>query len=283
MDAPPALPDSATPVEAETFIPSVSIDGLLARRDAVLDRCQAIQTAVSEIQALATTLGLDGDGLAGARCRFLQPISDGRYAHERFTSPTWLEDSTKTIDAALWDLLLHQSGLRSFMDRAARHQWDDDIEHQRTPPLTDDNIRATFALLHASRADFFKRGVVQLFRSLSWDYKSNLPHRFGRRLIVRHLAPHPWGVSPDTCNTLDDLLRVFHVLDGRPEPDHRLGVHSRLHQARSAHHDLVDDYVRVRTFKNGNGHVYLLRQDLVDRLNQILAAQYPNALPPAAD
>ena len=46
--------------------------------------------------------------------------------------------------------------------------------------------------------------------------------------------------------------------------------------------EFVNEYVRVKTFKNGNGHVYLLRPDLVQELNKVLAKHYPNALPAEA-
>ena len=45
----------------------------------------------------------------------------------------------------------------------------------------------------------------------------------------------------------------------------------------------MDDYLRIKLFKNGNGHVTFLRPDLVARLNRILAKHCPGALPSARE
>jgi hypothetical protein len=264
---------------ATAILPSLSLDALLAQRDACSARLTAIHDATAEIERITQALDATVPDHTGAHYRLAKILSGGRYEGPSLTDDRWLPHATASLDAALWDLLLHRSGLRSFMDAKAREEWDQAIEKLKTPPLTEANITATFAQLHASRSDLFERGVVALFRALSWDFKTNLPHRFGPRIIVRHVLD-TWGhVDWRTSNTLDDLLRAFHILDNQPEPDHRLGVANRL-RGRVAGEDLIDPYFRVRTFKNGNGHLHFLRQDLVDRLNHILAKHHPNALPP---
>ena len=50
----------------------------------------------------------------------------------------------------------------------------------------------------------------------------------------------------------------------------------RAHERRRP--ETEDDYLEVRTFKNGNGHVTFKRPDLVEKMNLILARHYPNAL-----
>jgi hypothetical protein len=276
-----------TPLTAHTcssssaeIIPSVSIASFLAQRNAAVERLRSIRTAVEELDALAQAFGLHESGREHMHHQFLRPLADTRYGALRFTEEGWFTQATAQVDAALWNLLLHRSGLRTFMDAKARDQWDEEIEKVRTPPLTTDNIRATFAQLHASRGEFFERGVLQVFRSLSWDYRSNLPRRFGTRIILRHVVSS-WGYpASERCDPLDVLLRAFNLLDGKPEPDHRHGMAARL-RARPKGEDLVDEYVRIRTFKNGNAHVFFLKPRLIDELNRILARHHPLALPPA--
>jgi hypothetical protein len=151
-------------------------------------------------------------------------------------------------------------------------------------------VRATFVQLHAKRGEFFERGVLAVFRGLSWDYKTNRPQAFGRRIVVKHVLD-AWG-SPDQHATdrLDDLERAMHLLGGRPEPDHRVSVNSRLWDERRKHGacapwsgELTDEYLRIRLWKNGNAHIAFLRQDLVDEMNRILAKHFPNALPASRD
>jgi len=72
----------------------------------------------------------------------------------------------------------------------------------------------------------------------------------------------------------------MHVLDDKPEPDHRRGWHGRLSACnRTDMPDAADDYLSVKSFRNGNGHVTFKRQDLVDKMNLIIAKHYPGALP----
>ena len=185
------------------------------------------------------------------------------------------------VDSAAWQYLMHESGLRSLMDAKARETWDKAIADGDIPELTGPNIRSTFKMLHDSRGDIFERGVIACFKGLAWDYKTNLPQKFGKRIVMTYLTG---SYSYKRCNELDDLVRVFHILDGKPEPDHRGGIRSMLHKAGldgfTAKAGVVEnDYLQIRTFKNHNGHVTFKRLDLVEKMNLIIAKHYPGALP----
>jgi hypothetical protein len=117
---------------------------------------------------------------------------------------------------------MDQSGLVSFMDAKAREEWRKQLESHELPELTADNIRSSFAFIHGSRREMFDRGVVTPFKRLSWDYKTNQPFRFGKRIILNRLlsiygsdTAHAF-LNHTTTDALDDLLRVFHVFDGKP-------------------------------------------------------------------
>lgn len=154
-------------------------------------------------------------------------------------------------------------------------------------------LRSTFRMLHDSRGEMFDRGVLACFKSLAWDYKTNLPQKFGKRIVITYMrnsvtAGSRYGGTGtslgmpnyDRCNRLDDLVRVLSVLDGKPEPDHRNGWYSRLGSCRATTDpDAADDYLSVRSFRNGNAHITFKRPDLVDQMNKIIAKHYPGALP----
>lgn len=164
------------------------------------------------------------------------------------------------------------------MDATARDTWAKQIAEGEVPELTAANIEATFGQLYEARGDMFERGVLQCFRRLSWDYKTNQPFKFGKRVIVTGLMTGGYAGSRAT-NELDDLMRVFHVLDGQPEADHRNGMHALISGARhERRREAENAYLHLRWFKNGNGHATFKRPDLVDKLNLILAKHYPAAL-----
>ncbi|WP_410958781.1 DUF4942 domain-containing protein, partial [Salmonella sp. 6201] len=89
----------------------------------------------------------------------------------------------------------------------------------------------------------------------SWDYKNNLPFRFGKRIIVKYLLSQG-TTNHRATNELDDLMRVFCVLDGQPEPDHRHGAYYLVSDAQQARQtEAQNAYFHLRWFKNGNGHM----------------------------
>lgn len=288
------------------LVPSVSIANLVNQRAAVLARLRSAVELVREASEIAAAghLGMprimvsntygrhasDGRNIATA---YLRTDRDGaRWTDEASPAADIDEMLTKGIDAAAWQYLMHESGLRSLMDATARQKWDGAINDGKIPELTDANIRSTFAMLHDQRGDMFERGVVACFKALSWSHTTNLPQKFGKRAILRfvrgQVAPVRRGSSGtrlgspnyNRCSSLDDLERVFHVLDGKPEPDHRQGWYGRIGAARSVNDpDPESDYLRVSTFRNGNGHLTFKRLDLVDKMNRIIAKHYPGALP----
>lgn len=73
---------------------------------------------------------------------------------------------------------------------------------------------------------------------------------------------------------------MLRVLDGKPEADIRTGWYAQMgKQNRTTDPEPEDEYLRVKSFRNGNGHVTFKRPDLVDRMNLIIAKHYPGALP----
>lgn len=264
------------------IVPSVSIENLLGQRDAIVVRLRAIHDTLNEAQTLA------GVALGEAPYNLNLVIYGGRHTVD---TESGIQELIKLVDAKFWGFLLDKSGLRTFLDAGAREKWDRGIRENNVPALTYENITATFKHLYQTRGDMFERGVVEVFRSLSWDYKTNSPRMFGKRIILTH-AVEVWkhggethGPSHSGANKLDDLVRVFSVLDNHPEPDHRDGVWYTLnnlkwmaHRGGSNNADLK--FFHIRGYKNSNAHVTFRRLDLVDKLNQILAKHYPNALPP---
>lgn len=258
------------------LVKSVSIANLLSKRDGIIERLDAMRRLVGEIDELAGSCGLCGAGTIigeGSHRRYgayYGPLvdNDGKGA----------EEMRRRIDTSGWDLLMKESGLRTFMDAQAREAWANKIATCDVPPLTLENIEATLRTLHDSRGDLFERGVIECFRRLSWCYKTNNPAKFGKRIIVRGIGNIYAGNR--TCDQLDDLVRCFCVLDGKPEPDHRDGIYYQVSDAIREHRYIVEnEYLSIRRFKNANGHVTFKRLDLVDGLNDIIAKHYPGCLP----
>jgi hypothetical protein len=265
-------------MSASSLVKSVSITNLVNQRAAVVERMRQALDLIAEAEQLAKA----------AHVGFPRFVIDNNYSL-RGRSVTVSGDFAnradveagmlRIVDSSAWQYLLHESGLRTFMDASAREKWDKQISTGEIPPLTLDNIEATFEQLYSARGDMFERGVIACYRRLSWSYKTNQPCKFGKRLIINGLLSYGYP-NHQTTNELDDLLRVFHVLDGKPEVDHRDGFYSLVSGAWRKHEsETENDYMRVKWFKKGTGHIFFKRLDLVDKMNLILAKHYPDALP----
>lgn len=250
------------------IVKSVSIDALLMKRDAAMERLKAANKCLIEA----------GELLAGTHCSVSYAIRGNRYHDENtLLSSDGFDTQRKRIDAQLWQYLMQESGLRTFMDSRARQEWDKQISECKTPELTRANVEATFKSLYGARGDMFERGVIEVFRGLSWCYKTNMPQKFGKRIVIGFIRSYH-GSGQDK---LDDLDRFLHVMDGKPEPDHRDSAGCvACSKAREKSTGVVDlPYLSVKWFKNGNAHVTFKRLDLVDQMNRIIAKHYPVALP----
>jgi hypothetical protein len=277
------------------LVPSVSIVNLVRQRAAVLERLGQAFDLIQQAAEIATegNLGMPDlsistgyshrhSGRRIASSRLGVDRNGARYEREGEDRAELDKMARLGVDMAAWQYLMSQSGLRSLMDATAREKWDKAIADGDIPELNEANIRSTFKMLHDTRSEMFERGVIACFKSLAWCYKTNLPQKFGKRIVVRNISGAYYGDR--TADQLDDLQRVMAVLDGKPEPDHRAnGVRVALSRVGIRYGDprgmCETDYLHIRSFKNGNGHITFKRPELVDSMNSIIAKHYPGALP----
>lgn len=182
-------------------------------------------------------------------------------------------------DARAWKYLMIESGLQTFMSSGDISKWEESIFEKSTPPLTLENIEATFAKLHGERGVMLENGVLSLFKGLSWDHKTNNPVRFGKKAIIS-LTNGYGSVVLDSARLIDDLIRFMHVADSQPQPDHRDNFAIKMGYGDIAKIEAFhSDYIGIKAFKNGNAHIIFKRADLVDKMNLIVAKHHPGALP----
>ena len=116
----------------------------------------------------------------------------------------------------------------------------------------------------------FERGVINVFRGLSWNYKTNSPCKFGNKIIVNNLVRWDWWGfhlnSGQQADRLADLERMLYLFSGKPIPDNR------------EKEDYEDEMFSIRYFKKGSAHITFRKPELVDRLNDIVAKHYPGQL-----
>lgn len=268
--------------EAAAFheiIQSVSLTHLLVQRDAVLERINQAFSLIQEAHDIAKSGKLGFPILSVAKeYRGNGESIAGEFAREGEA----MRICQEAVDTAAWRYLMQESGMRSLMSASKRKEFDNQLGTPQMPVLTREAIYATFCALHEARADMFDQGVVECFKQLSWRYKTNLPQKLGSRIIVSHLGD-TYGLNHRATDQLDDLMRVFHVLDGKPEADSRYGCYMHLAQAFREQctwpKAFENDYFSLKLFRNRNGHLCFKRRDLIDAMNGIIARHFPGALP----
>lgn len=252
------------------LIKSLSFDALLLRRQGMLEKLQQ-----------ARTLCLEANSMAEGLCSVGWALTGTDYNRELcLTDDKAMETAQKRIDSAGWKFLMEESGLKSFMDTKAREDWGKKISACDVPELTMGNIESTFRGLYGARGDMFERGVINVFKSLSWHYKTNLPQKFGKRIILSYLGVPGFSMQHNRQDQIDDLGRVLRVLDNKPEADHRNGYGMAVSDALRTRESTYDcPYFSLRMFKKGSAHLTFKRLDLVDQMNGIVAKHFPDALP----
>jgi hypothetical protein len=272
------IDEAGQAAEFHDVVRSVSITHLLQQRDAVLERLGQAFKILKEAHAIAVDAHLGFPNIVASK----EYRGQGRDVVGQFaTDGEALALCRAAVDATAWRYLMQESGMRSLMSASKRSDFDDQVGKSLMPELTREAVYATFGALHEARAEMFDQGVIECFKKLSWAYKTNLPQKFGKRIIVSYVT-YLYGINTRAADQLDDLMRVFHVLDDKPEADHRQGCYVELGAAfreQSAWPKTYEnDYFELRLFRNGNGHVSFKRSDLIDAMNAVIARHYPNAL-----
>lgn len=78
-----------------------------------------------------------------------------------------------------------------------------------------------------------------------------------------------------------DLEQMLFLLDGKPIPDNRGDICTRLmeHIRDSPAKDVYEDeFFSIRYFQKGTAHLAFKRLDLVEKMNDIIAKHYPGLL-----
>lgn len=258
---------------------STSIERIITGRNAALAQTEALIQQLADISTLTRSIG----GKTALDWAMKQDFRCGCWLMEKREAA--MKAITRNIDREIWRDLMKKSGMLSLMDAQARDQWYRNLEGDDIPAVNEANILNTFEQLHQSKGDVFERGVINVFKGLSWDYKSNSPCKFGKKIIVTALVKYDrwgfglnWGWQRDR---LADLERMLMLLDGKPVPDNRADVTRRLgdHIDANRHASRYEDEMFViKYFQKGTAHITFKRSELVDKLNDIIARHYPGLL-----
>lgn len=258
---------------------STSIERIVSGRNAALVQIEVLMQQLGDVSTLTRSIG----GKTALDWAMKQDFRCGCWLMEKREAA--MKAITRNLDRSIWRDLMKRSGMLSIMDAEARDQWYRSLEGNDIPAVSEANILSTFEQLHLNKGEVFERGVINVFRGLSWDFKTNSPCRFGAKIIVTGLVKcDRWGFGLNwgwQRDRLADLERMLMILDGKPVPDNRADVTRRLgdHIDANRHNNQYEDEMfAIKYFQKGTAHITFKRPELVDKLNEIIARHYPGAL-----
>lgn len=261
------------------MICSTSIERIVTGRNAALARIENLIRELDDISILTRDIG-------GGTAQEWGMREGHRYDCWFTEKPDKaMKTITRNIDRRIWRDLMNKSGMLSLMDAQARDEWHKSLEKDDIPAISEENILSTFEQLNHDKQAVFERGVINVFKALSWDYKTNSPCRFGKKIIMDGLVSYNrWGFSFTHGYRRDqivDLERMLTLLDGKLLPDNQADIACRLSdhigQKRTAA-VYEDELFRINYFQKGSAHIAFKRPELIERLNDIIARHYPGML-----
>ncbi|QPC87104.1 DUF4942 domain-containing protein [Mesorhizobium sp. NBSH29] len=214
----------------------------------------------------------------------------------------YLRTARRLIDVNVWSWIVERTDLERLMDKEAKDQLRNQMRYipdrldrhgqlinqeeidKGMPDVTVENIFATLETFMLDSDHIFRRGVANAFSRLDRRFRSHDGFKIGARLILDYAFNQfgSYSFSTNHRDTLLDIERTFLIVDGQSVKAAYAGIVGQVEQERRQSGKWGDPqqsehegaYFKVRCFKNGNAHLWFTRDDLVTKVNQILAEWY---------
>jgi len=194
------------------------------------------------------------------------------------------DEMEKKLRVATWRAIVTALGLSKVMSKKRSDEFEQKCLSGDLPEPTLEIILEFFLTTMENSAEIAREAIIEVYDYLRRGasshnrYKTNAKHasdHIGKKVILPSVvSPQGWGkvyyrVQYYYKNTLVQIDRVFHLLDGAGIPDGYTtplidAIHSCGPDGRGK-----TDYFSFRCFQNGNLHLTFTRPDLVEQLNVI--------------
>lgn len=194
------------------------------------------------------------------------------------------------VDAQVWSHVVNSTDLQRLMDRKAKEALRQQLIADPAE-FTAETALATLESFAGQAGEIFRRGIAEVFSNLDRRFRSHDGFKIGSRVILPRAFGDfgEWNYGRHHRDTLQDIERTFHVLEGKTVPLEYAGVVCAIDAARrgkgfgAAFTEVETDYYRVRIFLNGNCHLWFKRRDLVEKVNKLLGEYYGEVIPDGRD
>ncbi|MCY4599890.1 MAG: DUF4942 domain-containing protein, partial [Acidobacteria bacterium] len=286
--------DDAKGRGATALVPWDTIERIVSLRDAALAKYE------DAYAALSTACDAINEANAAARDAAPKVNSYNHHsdpAHRNFLCKLKLageEDfraaARRLTDIGVWAHIVEMTELETVMDKEEKDKLRDAL-HEDPPEVTADNVYATLQRFVEDADTIWRRGLANCFSKLDRRFRSHTGWKIGSRVILDYAFDSygMWNYHRNLQDTLHDVERAFFLLDGRHPPPHYSGIVQAIVEARRNGNlqprqtTVETEFFRVRIYKNGNCHIWLRRDDLVEKANKTLAEYYGESLVDGTD
>ncbi len=246
-----------------------SLVSLIEEYNATRARVENISTLIQGENRKAVAYFLRGNPSTSDRC---PPNVDELFK---------LSGAIAALDAVYWQRALDLTDVFQCFPEARRKEWINAIHERRTPPFSEEAVFPTIEDLLLSRGKYFAERCDGLYRELSHSHKTNKPIGFSRRMIYNYVFHAGGYVNHSRAGTLHDLRCIIARFMGRAEPNWHVSSNdlTRCMRRPGQWHPLDGGALHIKVFYGtGTAHIRL-HDDIVLRLNGVLASIYPSAIP----
>lgn len=259
------------------------IDEYEAKAAGVDDAVQAYKDACTALEMAGTIMGT-----------YVNPVLRGN-------SHVHASDMRKNLLSSGWKAIYGRLNIDRIASARDKKLFEQTLADP--PELTFDNAKATFGPYLENPRSHILRGLAETFADLDPAYKSHSKVKIGVKGLPKRVILSGWGSYSDTYgkNKLRDIVNALAAYRGQPLMDwdefnaiaimHRAGGDAILDGREASETDRygkvtiiksVDRGMTIRTFGNGNAHVFFAPEMLKD-INRALAEFYGEVLPDAEE
>jgi hypothetical protein len=190
-----------------------------------------------------------------------------------------LERAIKEVDQRWWRYCFQFTGLAKLMDEQATKEFERSLEKE-CPTFSIENIQTMALTMYQEKDALFLRGIFNVFRQLDRNYWTNDRQRFEvqKKSIITWMFDTWWScrgeyrINHHKRAMVNDIDRCLCVLSNRPYQEYSLEteIHAAIGQA-DGESTFENEYLKIRGFKNGNGHLWIKESDLLAKINRCIA------------
>lgn len=187
------------------------------------------------------------------------------------------EKSLKKTERRIWDKLIDKLGIRKILSIKKLDELNQQIRDGEVLELTIENVWGTIDSLTSQAATYAEEAIKEVYDFLrpKDSYKTNSEFIVEKKSILKSVLSSHYsgggmtlGYSSWARDRIRALDKVFHLLDGAAFLSANCYQSPLIDMIEKADEGKTK-YFKFRCFRNGNLHIWYLRDDLVKELNRV--------------